>query len=168
MKIWVISDTHFGHKKLIEYGRPGDFEKKIIKGLKVLRGNDLLIHLGDVCIGNDVIWHRDIIAKLPCRSVLVRGNHDRKTAEWYLAHGWDMVCDSFQMIYRGKNIVFSHCPEMPAYWYNRTRFEGYDLNIHGHLHNNCHRGIVCNEACRLISLELLNYQPIQLDGLLGS
>jgi len=34
MKIYITTDTHFGHKKLIEWGRPEDFEDKIVNGFK--------------------------------------------------------------------------------------------------------------------------------------
>lgn len=35
MKIWLITDTHFGHDMLIQYGRPTDFTERIFKHLKV-------------------------------------------------------------------------------------------------------------------------------------
>jgi len=54
MNIWVTTDTHLNHTKLIEYGRPENFEDKIKKGLvNNIKKDDLLIHLGDVCIGDD-------------------------------------------------------------------------------------------------------------------
>lgn len=165
MNIWITTDTHFGHKKLIEYGRPNDYEVKILKGLKVLKPGDWLIHLGDVCIGHDGDWHQRIIEPLPCRKTLIRGNHDRKTAEWYISHGWDAVCDSLQIVFQGKNIVFSHCPETPAYWYNKTRFDGYDMNIHGHTHGNNHRE-AGNFKCVELALENNDYKLFNLKKLI--
>ncbi len=44
-KIWLISDTHFGHRKMITYGRPEDFESQIINNINRYVGeNDILIH----------------------------------------------------------------------------------------------------------------------------
>ena len=46
MKIYAISDTHFGHNKLIEYGRLKGFSELILKNLSKTEG-DILIHCGD-------------------------------------------------------------------------------------------------------------------------
>lgn len=53
MKIWITTDTHFGHDMLIQYGRPTDFSERIFKGLEQVSPGDMLIHLGDFCIGKD-------------------------------------------------------------------------------------------------------------------
>jgi len=58
-KIWIISDTHFNHEKLktMGNGRPDNYEELIMKGLKVIKSGDTIIHLGDFCIGKDEEWH---------------------------------------------------------------------------------------------------------------
>ena len=54
MKIYLITDTHFFHSKMLEYeNRPPDFNEKIIKGLAQIPMGAMLIHLGDLCIGRD-------------------------------------------------------------------------------------------------------------------
>src|SRR6056297_2346337 len=104
-KIWVIADTHFNHYKLIpDCGRPANFGELLKRGLKQPQKNDILIHLGDVCVGNDKEIHQDIIAKFPYTKILVRGNHDGKSNNWYLNHGWDFVCEQFKDTYFGKSI----------------------------------------------------------------
>ena len=58
MRIWLTTDTHFGHQRMIEFGRPQDFEVKIGKAIsEVVKPEDVLIHLGDFCIGKDEYWH---------------------------------------------------------------------------------------------------------------
>ena len=168
MNIWLITDTHFNHSKIIEYQhRPVNFEKLIIKGLSMLKPNDILIHLGDICLGHDEEVNNNLMlltSHLHSR-ILVIGNHDNKSNTWYFRHGWDFVCKSFSAKYFGKNILFSHHPQDPESKYN--------INIHGHSHGNLHRA---DEYCNFwnpdyhkeFCLEHNNYQPILLKTFLGA
>lgn len=167
MKINIISDTHFGHEKIIEYcKRPHNCDEIMLENLRLLPKDSLLIHLGDICIGNDAKWHEamdEAIPKEVCR-ILVRGNHDSKSDYWYMNNGWHFVCKEFKNKYFGKNIVFTHIP-IP-------NLHGY-LNVHGHLHNIGHRDEECSFAINsvshiLYSPELFNYKPINLELLLNT
>lgn len=145
MKIHVISDTHFNHIKLIEYEhRPADFNEIIIRNWnKVVAPDDLVLHLGDVILGHDSLLDT-ILSRLAGRKILVRGNHDHKTIDWYMSKGFDFVCDYF--IY--KNLAFSHAPLTPLPLQNNRQKTGtedwqerqVELNIHGHFHRGIHRG----------------------------
>lgn len=159
MKYYIISDTHFNHDEIIDYcDRPDNHEEILMKGMANINKHDALIHLGDICMGNDHIVHLNIIQFVHCKKILVLGNHDSKSASWYLDHGWDFVCDSFKMKYGGKNICFSHKPQP---------WDGdWDLNIHGHLHNLGHRDSEYKDLKkwhRLYSPELMNYKPVELN-----
>ena len=159
--IYVIADTHFNHKKILEFcKRDVDYESKIWKGLFSLKSEDILIHLGDICIGGDLEVHEKI-ANLNPKKILVRGNHDKKSNNWYLNHGWDFVCETFSNKYHGMNVLFSHKP-LP--------WDGvYDINIHGHLHDLSHRP---NEKMHfmnyLISIEKMGCLPISLPYILDN
>lgn len=163
--MWIIADTHFNHKNIIEYcHRPLDFEERIFKSLNKVLQDDILIHLGDVCVGQDEAVHEKLKHCLKCRRFLVKGNHDKKTNSWYLSHGWDFVCESFTDRYFGQKIMFSHKPK---------QLEKYvDLNIHGHLHEidegqkELKLGTVLTEKHKLFSLEKENYKPVLLDAFL--
>ncbi len=123
---WVIADTHFGHGKLVEKGfRPNGFEEIIFRKLKVVDKGDVLIHLGDFCWRNDEHW-LELFQGVRGKKWLVRGNHDKKSNFYYLEHGFDFVVDEIGMDIFGKRILFTHAP---------TNIYGYDLNIHGHLHD---------------------------------
>lgn len=145
MKIWVISDTHFNHDKLISYEkRPANFNEIIIRNWnRLVAPDDLVIHLGDVILGRDSSLDT-ILTRLTGRKVLARGNHDHKPLEWYIAKGFDFVCDYF--VYR--NLAFSHAPLTPLPLQNNRQKTGteeweervVDLNIHGHFHRGTHRG----------------------------
>lgn len=132
MKYWLITDTHLGHKKLIDLGRDSDFEEKIINSLKIIRPEDTLIHLGDICIGNDKEFNQ-VFTSLPCKKILVRGNHDNKSYSWYYDRGWDFVCEYMRMRFKGKEILLSHMPLL-AEDSETTLYKNVDKNIHGHLH----------------------------------
>ncbi len=126
MRYLITTDTHFFHNKMIEYGRPSNYEELIYKGFEILEHDDCLIHLGDVCIGKDEICHDKLNSHLNCKKILVLGNHDHKTLSWYMKHGWDFVCNSFSLRYGNKNILFSHKPQIKS--------GVFDMNIHGHFH----------------------------------
>ena len=132
MKYWVIADLHLGHKKCEEFcNRPIAFEDKILHNLaRTCRKDDVIIVLGDVCIGHDAYWHGLFCAYCASRKWLVRGNHDSKSYSWYLTHGWDMACESLELMMFGRDILLSHKPIADC---------GYNVNIHGHFHNSDHR-----------------------------
>ena len=159
MNIHLITDTHFSHPKIIEYeNRPKDYEKRIFKGLKTIPENEMLIHLGDVSLGNDEAMMRKYIAPLKCKTTLVLGNHDKKSIDWYLQKGFDSVC--YRMILKafGYEILFSHVPR-PIEEFN------YDLNIHGHCHSNKRLKEfepTMNDKQLLLAIEKTNYQPVKL------
>lgn len=159
MKIYIISDTHFSHDKIIGFcDRPTDHEEIILKNL-ILTGTteDCLVHLGDFSLGEEEKYSRKLCQHWVGRKILVLGNHDSKSWSWYMEHGWDFVCDSFRLKYAGKIIHFSHKPEpWDGVW---------EINVHGHLHNLGHRDNEYKELKkwhRLYAPELMDYQPIEL------
>lgn len=138
MKVWAISDTHFGHEKLIEWGRPADFGDRILRDIRAHSG-DILIHCGDFCIGEDekhVAAYMDA-AKGFKRKILVRGNHDPKSYSWYLERGFDHVCETMSMQIFKVAVLFSHMPVLKIE--TTLGFWPITRNIHGHLHGNTHR-----------------------------
>jgi calcineurin-like phosphoesterase family protein len=138
MKIYVTTDTHFNHMKLVDifHARPADFQEQILSSHSKIGDDDLLIHLGDFCIGKDLESHnRWNAATGHIRNrILVRGNHDNKSDEWYMNHGWNCVADGLLMTVRGKSVYFTHIP-IPDF---RAPL-GTEFNIHGHTHGDVHR-----------------------------
>ena len=149
-KTWVISDTHFYHKKMVELcNRPNDFDKIITKNInQLIKPQDMLIHLGDVTWKEFPHW--------PCETILVKGNHDSKSYTYYKNHGFVFCCDTFSIKYGGLDIIFSHKPLI---------FHDHDLNIHGHLHNMAEIVSVCPSY--LVSLENNGYMPELLDKIIS-
>jgi calcineurin-like phosphoesterase family protein len=158
MRYYIISDTHFNHKQMVEYcGRPENFNEIIWKNLEQLNDNDILIHLGDICIGGNKEVH-ERLSKFKFKKILVKGNHDHKSNTWYLEHGWDFVCEEFKDTLYGYNIVFSH---KPVVWDVQ-----YDINIHGHFHNS--KQEPKNKYQELYSPELQDYKPVELEKFINN
>lgn len=165
MNYWVMSDSHFNHEKLSNWGgRSGDWQEKILLGVSRIPTGDTLIHLGDFCIGNDLECMADYFQQASqLKNILVLGNHDKKSKQWYTEHGFDFVCDGLEMIYMGHYLHLTHRPARPQ---GNTTW-----NIHGHTHGNMHRSEEYNEFYSNqyhidISPELVGYTPLRLDTLM--
>jgi len=125
-EIFCISDTHFGHKNMIEWAlRPLDFEDLLWKAIEAIPAQGILLHLGDISMGSDALTH-ERLRKIPCKKWLIRGNHDNHSFTWYMNNGWDFVGDELTLTIFGKHFLFSHIP-IP-------RRDGIEKNIHGHMH----------------------------------
>ncbi len=168
-KIFIISDTHFGHTELVNKGfRPKGYGEKICANLSLLRldAGDIVYHLGDVAVAENsaaeaaanVMFTHMSAAKM----VLIRGNHDSRSTGWYLDKGWSAVLDAAVLSVYGMNIYLSHEPVefMPRF----------NVNIHGHLHDNGHREeefpFLDTHFNLLYSCEKFHYQPVQLKTML--
>lgn len=195
MNPWVMADPHLGHTGLSDDGfRPAGFSEKVIKALSLNAAScqgkgDPIIFLGDIAFNEEEKWHK-AITSLPGKKWLIKGNHDRRSLTWYLDRGWDFVCESMSLTIFGKNILFSHQPQVvqssatishisPDPGVARCQGEslhyaatGYDLNIHGHFHNfgaakvaktEPHLFKILTPQHYLMCLEKLNYQPVKLD-----
>lgn len=155
METWLTTDTHFNHNMLVDIEeRPENFEHTIVKKWKeVVKENDLVIHLGDVCFGGVEMWAH-YISRLPGNKVLVLGNHDKASYHWYMTHGFCFACDEFVWDYGGYNILFTHEPCDEEY------LREYGLvNVHGHTHGGKHRtlGNVNPDLYYSLSLENTAY-----------
>jgi calcineurin-like phosphoesterase family protein len=123
--------------------------------------------LGDICIGNDADVHDRLLrikTLTGARHILVRGNHDKKSARWYSDHGWDFVCDQIGLVFQGVDILLSHRPMPPDTW-------RYRYNIHGHTHGDMHRAEEYSAWYDKnvhvdISPEIVGYRPVRLDTLM--
>lgn len=164
MNYWLISDTHFNHLRIEEWNqRSGDWQDSLWRSLESIPKEDVIIHLGDICIGDDVQVH-ERISRLQARKILIRGNHDGKSTQWYSEHGWDFVCDGLDLLFHGHYLWLTHRPQPPDKNHS-TR------NIHGHTHGNLHRSEEYTpwydkEYHLDISPELVGFKAIRLDTLL--
>ena len=160
MRTLLTTDTHFGHTELTDTfnARPADFCDRIrARWLHDVREDDLVIHLGDVMVARADQWD-NYIPTLPGRKVLVRGNHDRKSAMWYMEHGFDFACDQFTLNLFGLRLLFTHEP---------VHGDHFDLNIHGHCHAEDHREGIDDGQHYLLALENTHYNVMSLRHLVN-
>lgn len=145
MNTFVISDTHFNHENIKKYeGRPDNFNELIVENWnKIVKKEDLVIHLGDVIMGKNAQQELPkILSQLNGKKILCRGNHDEEkkwaTPEVLMHAGFDFVTDYF--VY--ENIAYSHVPltplpygvYVPDPFSNSLIQNQVILNIHGHFH----------------------------------
>jgi len=166
MKYWLMADPHLGHEIMTEACvRPADFSELVLRNIsQMVKPEDTFICLGDVCFGHEAEWHERLLGKTGAMPALTKrwltlGNHDKRSVNWYLSHGWDFVAESFVLEIYGHRILFSHVPKIDT---------GYSMNIHGHFHNNDHRThepelvAIKNDRQFLLALESVHYQPVLL------
>ena len=130
-KVFVISDTHFGHKNIIQFEK----EKRPYKTIEE-HDQDLLQRWNAVVKPEDTIWHLGdvyfsegwkVLPHLNGKKRLVLGNHDAKKE--------DVLMRYFHRIYgvaTWNDYILSHVPVHPYQLGDKSRFKG---NIHGHMHS---------------------------------
>ena len=173
-KIYFISDTHFNQRNIIKYfNRPfKDIEEMnnvlIENWNKTITDYDIVFHLGDVALTNESEM-KEIIPKLKGKKILIRGNHDKKSKEFFRSVGFEIIPDNPLKLDKEK-LILSHKPladtEIP---------EGY-INVHGHIHNNPLHKInpttnemeypeeLYSEKLHInVSVDVINFKPISLE-----
>ena len=132
---------------------------------------DTIFHLGDVALTNESEM-KEIISKLKGKKILMRGNHDKKSKEFFRSVGFEIILNNHLKLDKEK-LILSHKPladtEIP---------EGY-INIHGHIHNNPLHKInptinemeypeeLYSEKLHInVSVDVIDFKPISLEELL--
>lgn len=155
-RVWLTTDTHFQHRKLIEKGfRPADFEAQIIQRWReMVRPHDHIYHLGDVIVGNDTTMVH-ILESLPGVKTLIRGNHDKRSRTWYRQNGFVDCVDAVVL----QDVFLTHEPAKVLPFVCT-------LNIHGHLHDDNHRRheYELQPWHQQLALELTGYRPVLLES----
>lgn len=151
-EIFLISDTHFGHEKILQFEESRlqlgktieEHDQALVERWNsVVRPKDTVWHLGDVLFGRTSF---KTLGRLNGIKKLVLGNHDTYNIKNYL-HYFNTAYGAFRM----DDFILTHIPIHPSQKY---RFKG---NIHGHLHskNIDNDPFYCNVSC-----EQMNFRPI--------
>lgn len=133
MTIFFTSDTHFGHKKVIEYSnRPfqttHEMDETIIERWNnVVKKTDTVYHLGDLSFRR-AEYTIEIIHRLNGKIILIEGNHDRKMRPSVRAE-FAEVKHYHELKVDGKLIVLCHFPFLT---WNKSHRGSWSL--HGHCH----------------------------------
>lgn len=172
-QIFIIADTHFGHRNIIEYeSRPfdsiEDMDSVMIDSWNMTVDDDDIIYvLGDFALtGSDKT--KEVIESLNGKKHIIIGSHDR-TATWYKNNGFETATKKIMVIpidmrdnangtIERINVLLTHEPiddESVLNALDRV------LNIHGHIHSKHgwyeHTG---RHVC--VSVERTSYKPVLL------
>lgn len=155
-KVYVISDTHFGHKNICKYEpihRPfsciEEHDEALVKYWnEVVHPNDTVWHLGDVLFGHSAF---ETLGRLNGIKRLVMGNHDHYPAVEYMKH-----FRSIHGVAEVRGCVLTHMPINPSQFYR------YKLNLHGHTHST----VLPDSRYVCVSVEQTNLRPVLLDQII--
>lgn len=176
-KTYFISDTHFNHANIIKYcNRPfkdvNEMNNVLIENWNnTVTDFDTVFHLGDVALTNES-GLKEISEKLNGKKILIRGNHDRKSKEFFRKAGFGII-DENPLKLNTEKLILSHKPlkdsEIP---------KGY-VNVHGHIHNHpLHKvnpntnemeypeNLYSEKKHINVSADVIDFRPISLEELL--
>lgn len=113
-RIWITSDTHYGHKNICrgttewdlsrctssgkdllgvrDFNTVEEMNQAIVEGINIVPENDILFHLGDWSFGGE----QNVMAfwkQIKCRTIIfVQGNHDQHVEKYKSQmNGWSPV-----------------------------------------------------------------------------
>ena len=160
---WVIADTHFGHKKIIDFAdRPFSSLAEMDNALtrnwnSVVAKTDQVLVLGDFALAPSklILKYR---SALNGDIVLFLGNHDRNhSARWWVQAGFKAVIEH-PIIYKNY-FILSH---EPVDWVSERLPV---MNIHGHIHEKTHYSL--NNNHYNVSAERIKYTPVRLSSIIN-
>lgn len=164
-RIYVISDTHFGHEALVKHIKAHGQDEHPIRGQfatvkemddfiitqwnETVRQRDHVWHLGDVAMRKPYL---QIVKQLHGHKTLIAGNHDIFDTKDYLNAGFANV----RAMRVWENLLLTHIPV------HQSSLKRFLANIHGHLHDKPTPGpdYIC------VSCEAVSYTPVPVDSLL--
>ncbi len=138
MTIWITSDTHFFHAKIVEYcpDTRGQFkdsdemsEALLSYWVDTVKPTDDIYVLGDLAMGRKERLY-DLLPKLTGRIHLILGNHDYRIKKEKNLHEYFVCVEKVKSISINKQkIVMMHYPI--AFWEDMGHGS---IMAHGHCH----------------------------------
>ena len=132
-QVYVISDLHIGHERIIEFAgnyRDGDTFMENVEHIKQkwnkrVTKKDKVFVLGDVCMN---IHLMPLFDELHGTKILIRGNHDDFDMSVYTKY-FKEIHGLYRYKRKGFSCWMSHAPIHPDELRGR-------INVHGHVHQN--------------------------------
>ncbi len=158
MSFFFIADTHFGDENIIRYeSRPfsnaDEMDRAITENWnKTVSDEDTVFVLGDLSsYGKEKT--SAICKSLKGKKVLIKGNHDTESNDYYRECGFENVIE--YPIILDNFWILSH---EPMYVNKNMPY----ANIFGHIHNNPMYK-TASEQSFCVSVERIEYKPIKFD-----
>ena len=160
--IFVISDTHFGHKNILNFKNAEGQSLRVFEDVNqmnehmierwnsVVRPEDKIYHLGDLIVKGDD-WA--LLGRLQGHKRLILGNHDYPNMRLYQPY--------FEDIYSTRlldKLLLSHIPIHPLSLGKAI------ANVHGHVHNNVKPDHFGKQYVN-VSVEVVDYTPVAWEDL---
>lgn len=186
VKIFYISDTHFGHRNVIRFDeRPFEAVEEMDEALienwnKAVGKGDIVYHLGDFCWGKTDEWER-LLPRLNGSITLIKGNHDLKRMPQNAKRYFADIKDYKEIKDNGRRVILCHYPIL-AY---KSSYDPNTYMLHGHVHsltdesrkvrqwvqelrdsthnNSANRGQIYNVGCMMPHMD---YSPRTLDEII--
>lgn len=162
-QLWLISDTHFFHERILNFKvsedgpfiRPG-FESveemnecMIERWNRLVKPHDHIYHLGDVALACPNGLFQKLMLRLKGVKRLVRGNHDKFKTRQYIAAGFQEI-HGMRLL---DDVWLTHAPLHPS---SMGKALG---NAHGHIHEKRSPPGPYVNVC----VEQTNYSPVPLE-----
>lgn len=180
--IWISSDPHLGHTNILKFT---DGDGNLIRGNKfsstnemneyilekhnsVVKPGDIFYCLGDVMFG-DKDYFKSLWPKFNGRKRLIVGNHDDIK---FLSNGSFFEKVLMWRMFPEFKLLLTHVPVHPSNLKIYAVESGYEegdvatvqktfVNVHGHIHQNDSPP----GPYRNVSMEVINYTPINIEEL---
>lgn len=190
--IYFVSDYHFFHRNVFDYEPIRkqfdkgllNFEKEMIKRFnQIVNKEDTVYFVGDIFCGFNQLkkafevtfsekeMAKKILSKMNGEKILLKGNHDHKSENWYKDVGFKEI----EYIIEIEDFFVCHYPLCKKYWdskfINKKQKELWSefvncfeesLNkkvIHGHTHS---RNVDCKRHFN-VSVENIGFIPISFE-----
>jgi calcineurin-like phosphoesterase family protein len=138
MANFFISDTHFFHRRILEYSKARSHftdeiemnETLIASWNSVVSNNDYIYHLGDFAFAN-IEKSLSVLERLRGRKILVKGNHDKKLlkSSEFRSQFFEIHNSYHEIQIDGIFVIMCHYPI--ASWNGKFHDS---FHLHGHTH----------------------------------
>lgn len=140
-KIFLTSDTHFGHSKDFLYSPRGfpsiqEHDEAIIANWNSVVGpDDIVYHLGDVMLGDNE-HGMECLRRLNGNIKIVSGNHDTdaRWASYATLPNVDLLGWAYMLKYRKYHFYLSHYPTITSNYDYDKPLGAKVINLCGHSH----------------------------------
>lgn len=167
--IFFTADPHFFHENIINtckrpFASVEEMNESLIKTYnECVRPEDTLYILGDFAFKFESVKDvNDVLSRIHCKKVLIRGNHDGKfLRDPDFDHSLLSSIKGYYELHLGKiQVVLFHYPIIE--WNNMYRGS---YHIYGHVHDKVLKAMPKNSLC--VSVEQTGYKPVSLEEALA-